>query len=83
MLVQQLTPGQWVYITEARSSLKPIGRLRVVQIKGAHVVVALEGDESQFGVYRDHVLERILGPEQFQHIQAHFDAKSPGDLSPA
>lgn len=71
VLTLDAVDGNCLYISHGRNK-DPVGRIRIVRVRGRDVVVAVEGDEGQLGVYREKALKRIMGTDAVDQLDQRF-----------
>jgi len=60
-----------LYISHGRDK-DPVGRIRIVRVRGRDIVVAVEGDEAQLGVYREKALKKAMGADAVDLLEQRF-----------
>jgi hypothetical protein len=71
MLNLDLDDNGCLYISQGKDA-RPVGRIRIVDIHRRRVVVAIDGDENQFGVYREKMLRKKLGADAVERLNQRF-----------
>lgn len=74
MLVLQLnSDDSAVYITQGPGE-PPVGRIRFTGIRNGRILLEIEGDEREFGVYREKAMRKKMGAQGFER-----DGKAVGE----
>lgn len=71
VLTLDAADGSCLYISHGRDK-DPVGRIRIVRVRGGDVIVAIEGDEDQLGVYREKALKKAIGTDAVVQLDERF-----------
>lgn len=71
VLTLDAADGNCLYISHGRDK-DPVGRIRIVRVRGRDIVVAVEGDEDQLGVYREKALKKAMGSDAVDLLAQSF-----------
>lgn len=73
MLTLDAADGNCLYLYVSHGQGQdPVGRIRIVEIRGGHVTVAIEGDESRFVVFREKALRKMMGADAVDQLDQRF-----------
>jgi len=71
VLTLDAADGNCLYISHGRNK-DPVGRMRIVRVRGGQVIVAIEGNEDQLGVYREKALKKTRGSDVVAQMDQRF-----------